>query len=134
MADPLSISASIIGVLQLSAVVVQHINSMKDASEERKKLLNEIGTTSDFLAIINNPVRLAQHGDSWESLRKPGGPLEQLEAVLKKLDAKLAPATGLSKVKKAVTWPFKKGEIEGLLGSIERQKTLLGLALQNDHM
>jgi hypothetical protein len=134
MADPLSISASILGILQLSAVVVQHINSMKDASEERKKLLNEIGTTSDFLAIINNPVRLAQHGDSWESLRKPGGPLEQLEAVLKKLDAKLAPATGLSKVKKAVTWPFKKGEIEGLLGSIERQKTLLGLALQNDHM
>jgi hypothetical protein len=134
MADPLSISASILGILQLSAVVVQHINSMKDASEERKKLLNEIGTTSDFLAIINNPVRLAQHGDSWESLRKPGGPLEQLEAVLKKLDAKLAPATGLSKIKKAVTWPFKKGEIEGLLGSIERQKTLLGLALQNDHM
>jgi hypothetical protein len=134
MADPLSISASILGILQLSAVVVQHINSMKDASEERKKLLNEIGTTSDFLAIINNPVRLTQQGDSWESLSKPGGPLEQLEAVLKKLDAKLAPATGLSKIKKAVTWPFKKGEIEGLLGSIERQKTLLGLALQNDHM
>jgi hypothetical protein len=47
----------------------------------------------------------------------------------------LAPATtGLSKVKKAVTWPFKKGEVEGLIGSIERQKTLLTLAVQNDHM
>jgi hypothetical protein len=134
MADPLSISASIIAILQLSAVVVTHIKSMKDASAEREKLLDEIGATSDLLAIINNPVRQAQHGDSWESLRKPGGPLEQLEAVLKKLDAKLAPAAGWSKVKKTVTWPFRKGEIEGFVGSIERQKTLLGLALQNDHM
>jgi hypothetical protein len=135
MADPLSISASIIGILQLSAVVVQHINAMKDAADERKKLLAEIGATSDLLAIINNPVRQAQHGDSWESLRKTGGPLEQLEAVLKKLDAKLTPATtSLSKVKKAMTWPFKKGEIDGLIGSIERQKTLLTLAVQNDHM
>jgi hypothetical protein len=134
MADPLSISASIIGILQLSAVVVQHISSMKGASDERNKILNEIGATSDLLAIINNPVRQVQHGDSWQSLRKPGGPLGQLEAVLRELEKKLTPATGWTKVKNAVTWPFKKGEIEGFIGSIERQKTLLGLAVQNDHM
>jgi hypothetical protein len=56
MADPLSISASIIALLQLCATVVHHISSMKDASNEQKKILKEIGAISDLLAIINNPV------------------------------------------------------------------------------
>ena len=35
---------------------------------------------------------------------------------------------------KAFKWPFEKGEIVDILGSVERQKTLFGLALQADHL
>jgi hypothetical protein len=46
----------------------------------------------------------------------------------------LIPQKGLKKLSKALCWPFEKGEIKDILGTIERQKSLFSLALQNDNM
>jgi hypothetical protein len=141
MTDPataLGIASSVISILELSGKVVKYIKSVNDSSEERNKILTEVISTSDLLAMINSPVKKAQYGDSWlattESLCKPGGPVEQFESALKKLETKLQPATGLKKAQKALKWPFKKEEVKEMLVLFERQKSALGLAMQNDHM
>ena len=46
--------------------------------------------------------------------------------------SKLGPAKGLKVVGRALTWKFNKGEIEGVITSIERIKTLVSLALTDD--
>jgi hypothetical protein len=41
---------------------------------------------------------------------------------------------GLKRVENALIWPFQKEEIKGIFNTIERQKALFSLVLQNDHM
>jgi hypothetical protein len=138
MADPLSISASIIAVIQLSGTVIEYLNGVKAASEDRQRLLNEVTSISGFLYFLKDRAEQSQQGNSWsstlKSLNGPKGPLEQFKIALERLTSKLAPVVGLRKAGKAITWPFQKEEIKELLATIERQKSLFSLALQNDHM
>jgi hypothetical protein len=133
--DPLSISASIAALLQLSAVVVKFLSDVKGAPDDRKRLLFEVSNIKGLLSTIQD---LAQPGEPWlgtvQSLSAPNGPLEQCWSLLKRLDEKLAPVVGLNKVRKALAWPFQKGEIKDILCAIEQLKTLFGLALQNDNL
>jgi hypothetical protein len=138
MADPLSISASIIAILQLTGTVVQYLNDAKGASEDRQRILAEISSISGVLFLLKDLAERAQWEEGWsmtiKSLNLPGGPLEKFKMMLQKLTSKLKPAEGVKKVGKALIWPFQKGEINEILSTMERQKTFFNLALQNDHM
>jgi len=138
MADPLSIAASIIAVLQLTGTVIGYINDTKDAGEERKRILNETKNIHYLLYLLKDNVERPQWDDTWlETMRSfsaPEGPLEQFKLELERLASKLKPTAGLKKIGKALTWPFQKEEVKDILAGIERQKSLFGLALQNDHM
>lgn len=137
--DPLSISASITALLQLTSTVVQYLNGVRGASEERGRVLSELASVNSILFILQEQADQAKQNDEWsstlQSLNVPEGPLDHFRRALERLSSKLAPsATPLKKLGKAITWPFKKEEIKEILGSIERQKALLVLARQNDHM
>ena len=138
MADPLSISASITALLQLTSTVMQYINYVKDASKERLRIRDEISSTSFLLYMLNDHVQQAQSGEPWlstvRSLNMPKGPLEQFKRALEQLASRLEPSKGLKRVGKALAWPFQTEEIKEILSTIERQKSLFDLALQNDHM
>lgn len=67
-------------------------------------------------------------------LNLPGGPLDKFKIILEQLALKLKPVEGAKKVGRALKWPFQKGEINEILNTLERQKTLFNLALQNDHV
>jgi hypothetical protein len=138
MADPLSISASIIAVLQLSGTVIEYLNDVKGASEDRYRLLNEVTSISGLLYFLKDRATQSQYGDSWSmtlaSLNTPQGPLEQFKSALERLALKLAPVEGWMRVGKALAWPFRKEEIKEIFSAIERHKSLFNLALQNDHM
>ena len=138
MADPLSISASITALLQLTSTVVQYINNVKDASKERLRIRDEISSTSFLLYMLNDRVQQAHSSEPWlltvRSLNMPKGPLEQFKRALEQLASRLEPSKGLERVGKALAWPFQTGEIKEVLSTIERQKSLFDLALQNDHM
>jgi hypothetical protein len=56
MADPLSISASITALLQLTSRVVQYINSVKDASKECFRIRDEISSASFLLYMLKDYV------------------------------------------------------------------------------
>lgn len=137
--DPLSISASITALLQLTSTVIQFLNGVKGAPEDRRNILSELACVSGILYVLQDQAEQAKQGDQWsstlQSLNVTNGPLDQFRTALERLSLKLAsPATGLKKLGKAIVWPFQKEEIKEILGSIERQKALLTLARQNDHM
>ncbi len=138
MADPLSITAGIIAVLQLTATAVKYLNDVKDAPVERQRILMEVMTVSGFLHMLKDQAESMQpedlHASALRSLNVPDGPLKQIESALKRLISKLNPARGLKRVSKALTWTLDKGDVNKMLTSIERQKVLFLLAMQNDHM
>ena len=137
--DPLSITASITALLQLTSTVIQYVNGVRGAAEDCGRILSELAGVNSILLILQDEADRDEQDDQWsstfESLKRPGGPLEQFEKALKRLSSKLAPSiTGLKKVGKTISWPFQKEEVKEILSSIERQKALLNLARQNDHM
>lgn len=135
--DPLSAAASIIAVLQLAGTVMKYLSSVGDVSKDRKRIYSEVCEV-DKLRILSNNATQAQEGDSWsltlQSLCAANGPLEQFDAILRRLESKLVPAKGSKRIVAAMGWPFDKGEVNELLNAIEHQKTLFIFARQNDHM
>ena len=137
--DPLSVSASITALLQLASTVIQYLNSVKGASEDRRRILSELASVTGILYILQDQADQAKQDHQWsstlQSLNLPEGPLSQFRSALERLSSKLAPpTTPLKKLGKVIVWPFQQEEIREILDSIERQKALLNLARQNDHM
>ena len=156
MADPLSITSGLVAILQLASTVVQYLNAVIDASDERQQLILELGmrfeissrwnanvgytlgSITGFLYLLKESADTSSQSDlpsaALNSLCSPHGPLFQLKEALQELAAKLRPANGkLKKAGKALRWPFQKSEVHSILSRIERQKTMFGLALQNDN-
>jgi hypothetical protein len=138
MAEVLGVVGSIIGILQLTGTVVNYLSDVQDASKDCSKILIEISSVNGFLFSLKDLVVRAELGETWldtaRSLGVPNGPLAQFKLALERLATHLKPVVGLKKAGKALVWPFKKGEVMDILSTIERQKTLFILALQNDHM
>lgn len=142
MADPLSVTASIFAVLQLSSTVLKYLIGVKHASGDRRGLIREISSIRGILSTLSEIVDDARvSGETWsataQSLADPGGPLEVLTTTLQQLSAALqesASATGIKKAASSLQWPFKHSEVEKVIGIIERQKSTLSLALENNHV
>lgn len=136
--EPLGLSASIVAVIQLTGTVIQYLNSVKDASRERQKILLELYSVQWMLCILQEQADQTEPGDPWsltlQSLNLPGGPLTQFKILLDSLTLKLAPVKGLAKIGRVLLWPLEKQEARGILFAIERQKSLFNLAQQNDHI
>ena len=135
--DPLSLSASIIAVLQLTKGVISYLNDVRIAYDDRTMILSELQSAQGILYILRDKATQAQQGDTWSttllSLCGPKGTLDQFKTTLELLEKKLTPSHRRKKIGTTISWPFQKGEIRELLHTIERQKSLLDLALQNDH-
>jgi len=136
MSDPLSITASIIAVLQLTATATQYLKDVKGGLEDRVRMRDEIRSTICLLEMLKDRAEDVEEGELsyWMGRLDVSGPLAQLKKALEKLVFKLAPAGRLRKATRGLTWPFDKKEVDELLSMIERQKTFFVLALQNEHM
>ncbi len=138
MGDPLSVTASIAAILQLSRKIIQYLRDLKSTSRDRDTLLCEVASVTSFLSILKDQAQQADSSDTWRttiaSLDVPRGPLEQFKAALERLASKLAPSKGLEKIVNKLIWPFQKQEALEILNIIERQKSLFALAVVNDHM
>lgn len=138
MADPLSITASVIAILQLSQSVVTVLTSVYDASEDGNKIMTEITSVTGILYHLKDLAERAQWAGDWpgvmQTLTLPHGPIDQLKCALVDIYSKVKPAAGLRKVGRSFVWPFQKGQVKDLLTTIEHQKSLLLIAMQIDHM
>jgi hypothetical protein len=136
--DPLSVTASIIAVLQLSAKVLSYLNDVKDASKDRAECAVE--TSSLYSLLLNLRFRL-EGGDTsqpWyvavRALAVENGPLDQFKHALETLQARMTDRGRLKKAGDALVWKFKKEEVAEVLARVERLKTLVEIALQMDHL
>jgi hypothetical protein len=136
--DPLSVTASIIAVLQLSVKVLSYLNDVKDASKDRTECAVE--TSSLHSLLLNLRFRL-EGGDTsqpWyvavRALAVENGPLDQFKHALETLQARMTDGGRLKKAGDALMWKFKKEEVAEVLARVERLKTLVEIALQMDHL
>ena len=136
--DPLSISASISTILQLTGTVIQYLNTVKGTAKDCQRILSELYNIRNTLYVLEEQASQVHPGDVWSStllsLNRPNGPIQQFKTVLQYLEKKLAPVEGWRKLGKIIAWPFQKDEIEEILNILERQMPLFNLARQNDHM
>lgn len=136
--DPLSVSAGIIAILQLSSTVVKYVRDAKGASEDRQRLVLEISAVRGLLCTLNDIVDVSQLKDETKgftrTLTTPNGPLVLFQKALERLESRLAGATKTGKVRKALKWPFDKAEVLDLLSTLERLKSLFTLAIETDHL
>ncbi|KAI9878600.1 MAG: hypothetical protein M1830_000460 [Pleopsidium flavum] len=140
--DPLSVTASIVTILQLSAAVLsicyKFRKSVKGASGEAAKITKDLKALQDILEQLLELAEIEEKTgtsrlSSLSSLTKSNGPLARCLHELESLEQKLKPATGLKQVGKALSWPFKEGEVRKALEGLESIKASLQLALITDN-
>lgn len=139
--DPLSVVSFIAAVVQLIDVTskaVTYINDVKSAQKEQTKLAREVAGLLALLTDLRYHLEETSSTDPWFtgllSLGEDGGLLAQFKGATEELADMLAPATGAVKVKRVLCWTLEKKGINAILMKIERLKTLVGLALQKDHL
>lgn len=138
--DPLSVTASIIAVLQLTSTVTSYLHDTRNATAEQAKVAVEAANLYSLLIALRFRVETAQSNDPWfnhvKLLAVSNGPLEQFKEALESLVKELQPSENRARdhIKSALRWTFTKKEVENALRRIERLKSLINCALTNDLM
>ncbi|KAL8902919.1 MAG: hypothetical protein Q9207_004287 [Kuettlingeria erythrocarpa] len=141
MADPLTISTSIAGLVTLADLVFsrifQYAKGVKGASQEILKLSSEVGALYGILSNLRL-VACQLEDESFQSTTRAHHlysctqTLENLMAILDKDDTSGLQPRSVGSIKRKLHWPFKSSEVKSLLEEIQRHKTTLGLALNAD--
>ena len=141
--DPLSVTASIIAVIQLTGSVVSAVygyrRDVKHAPEDAAKIIQDLIGLSQILEKLLQMIEKERSAktaqlSSVEGLVKPDGPLESCQKTLHHLNAKLQPEHGWRGVKQSLVWPLKKDYIKKTLDDIAAAKATIGLALTVDQV
>lgn len=139
MADPLSVSASIAGLVTITDMVFRrtfrYIKTVKGAPKELSALTTAMGALS---GILHNLSLLADQleGETFDTTIQANHiysclqTVDKIQGILDKFDS----ATGnhSMKVMGRLKWPFSVAEAKDLCIEIEGHKTTLGLALTAD--
>jgi hypothetical protein len=135
--DPLSVTASIIAILQLSMKVGECLSDAKDASTERSQFTTETSNLSHLLVTLLSRIDESSN-DPWHTkVRELGGKdglIYQYRVALEQLKDKISSGHGLKKMAKTLLWKYIKGDVERILLRIERLKSLLHITLEMDHL
>ena len=139
--DPLSVTAGIVAVIQLTGAVVSAVynyrKDVKNAPEDAAKIIQDLIGLSQILERLLQTIEEERSTKvtrltSLEGLVKPDGPLETCQKTLERLDAKLQPENGWRAVKQSLRWPLNQDYIKKTLDEIATAKATLGLALAVD--
>ncbi|KFY41758.1 hypothetical protein V494_02806 [Pseudogymnoascus sp. VKM F-4513 (FW-928)] len=136
--DPLSITASIIAVVQLTGVVIKCLNDVKDTSKDRAQCAIEISNVSNLLVQLMWRLEEGSSNEGWyakvQALAAPDGPINQYMTALEQLQSKLTSDTSRrTNIGSVLSWKLNKEEVANILMRIERLKSLTQIALEMDH-
>lgn len=141
MGDPLSITASVVTVLQLAGTATKYLKDIKQGSADRVRLRDELRSATCLLEMLKDRIEDSEDTDdkaeamkstSLSSLAGPDGPLTLFKRVLEDIIAKLAPQDGLRRRSQPLSWPFAKKDVTEMLACLERLKSTFTLVMQND--
>lgn len=125
-------------LLKLTKDVVSYIRAVKEASDERRKFIRETASLSGMLNTLVDFVNEEDPSDPWlhavNDLVVRDGPFDQFSAALQSLKVRITPSSGIRKIGQAIAWKHIKEDVQSLLSWVERLKSLVGIALDLDHM
>lgn len=150
--DPLSVTASIIAVLQAANAIISiccdYSAAVQGASWELPKVTKEIRSLRDVLELLAALAKRVENADpsaeaklpALKLLCEPGaGPLAMCKAELESLKTKLEPPKWIGPITskrtalmQTLSWPLKEGEAKKMLQNMEPYKTTLNMALEID--
>lgn len=139
MAEALGLAASVIAVVELSAKVASlcfeyHAN-VKNARDDITRLQREAdglkATLEQVQSLLNGP-----NGAKLETSRTLRNGVEDCFSQLDDLEKKLEPGRKHKMIRRfgwrALKWPFKNKEVEGIVKDLGRYKEMISLGLQVD--
>lgn len=136
--DPLSITAGIFAVLQLTSIVIEYLDNIKDASTDRARFALEASNLYNLLVTLRFRLEEGSSNEPWyaavRALGVENGPLDQYKHALEQLRTKITSGSGIRKMGNALLWKFIKEEVTNILSRMERLKTLVQIALEMDHL
>ncbi|KAK4167514.1 ankyrin repeat-containing domain protein, partial [Cladorrhinum sp. PSN259] len=136
--DPLSLTASLIAISQLTAVIVDYLGKVRNAPKERSQIAIEVSNIYHLLTTLRYRFEDGEFDEDWcqaiSMLAAQNGPLNQYQQALESIKKKVEKSDRFSSFAASILWPFSKGELSELLSTIERLKTLVLVALETDHL
>ena len=154
--DAVSAAASIIHMIEAVSSATRYIHEVKGGASERERLRSELGRLVNLL----NELKAKAYGSEQQqpnnyprtsALAQPTGPLVALQESIETLTKHLSPyrrvkgpstsATNTAvrqwaffDVRTGFAWPKRKRTCSEALGDVERTKSLILIALQQDLM
>ncbi len=144
--EAIGFASALISLVEATATVISYLNDVKNAPAERTQLLKELTSLNIFLGTLNSlTVQIATEPDAstdeWlatvRALDVPDGPFRQLNSLLEDLKRKLAPEghrTFTTRLAERIMWKFSKEDVKDMLKKVERVKSLVMVAVQQDHV
>ena len=139
MAEPLSLVASLIAVVQISGSVIsccyEYHKGVKNAPKDLLRVINEVAglrNVVERLITLIDDENLASHKylSTLADIASANGPLELCQHDLGSLRIKLeAPVNEWKALGKRLTWPLQEKDATKILTSVYRVKSLLETAL-----
>lgn len=143
MVEPLSLVASLIAVLQISASVIsccyEYRKHVKNAPKDLLRVTNEVAALRNVverLVALVDDEKAASHKylSTLADIASADGPLGICQRDLESLKAKLEPPVNQWRALRGwLTWPLREKDVTKTLASIYRTKSLLECALLVDN-
>ena len=125
-------------MIQIGLDVIKYIDSNKESFAERWGHRKEVNSIIYILETLGNRLKDTSRTESQlptlTALAIEGGQREQVRDILEDIERKLASSRGLRDWRNALTWPFKKQDVDNMLNKINLLSHPLMLALQDDGM
>lgn len=138
--DPVSVAASVIGIVQLTATIVKicgvYASKVKDAKQDILRLGEEVDafrktltTLHDFMSEADG-AEFIVHDDLLANIARCFTMLSEFE---KKIDLKTTQSAIRRKLQ-LLKWPLKHEDLDRAIEQIERYKAMFSLSLLIDQM
>ncbi len=143
MADPLSIAASIAGVITLVDLVftrlVKYVKSASNAAEEAKTWTAEVNALGGMLNSLSRLTRALEDEPFDATLRMHHidgchRVLSLLHAELRKAEKDLESTSHFIALQRKLKWPLSTDRIKELMSELSRHKESIGMAIAADSM
>ncbi|KAJ7112303.1 hypothetical protein C8R44DRAFT_677276, partial [Mycena epipterygia] len=137
--DAVGFVTSVVALVQGAGALLEYIQDVKDGPNERAELLRGVAALPGLLTSLKDQFDNTPPTTAWatatRSLAITDGPFAQLGDLLQRVESKLkTPPTRIGQLKQILKWTLDKGDVAEVLIKVERVKSLIMLALQNDHV
>jgi hypothetical protein len=142
--DGIGAAASFIQIIDTSLIALKYLNEVRASSKDRAALVREASSLRLLLDELKSTIKEAERRSDdlsakTRSLGIQNGPLGQAKNALEELTTQLTPDPSNSSSNRKIreiwrkfAWPMKKRSCIELVSQIERMKTSVALALQQD--